>query len=50
MAFAVGEPTLRERNQRTARKPISTGNRNALMPSNCRIKSALQEPSTPIQL
>src|SRR5207245_8235236 len=48
--FAIGETTLRERNQRVPSPVANTGNRNAPTPKNCRTRSAPYAPTMPIQL
>src|SRR5580700_9588495 len=48
--FATGEPTLRERNQRTPSVAEKTGSRKAPMPKPCNIRSEISAPTTPIQL
>src|SRR5207245_5998002 len=47
---AIGETTLRERNQRIPSPVANTGNRNAPTPKNCKIRSAPYAPTMPIQL
>src|SRR5437667_8433177 len=47
--FAMGDMTRRERNQRIPNPMANTGIRNAPMPQNCSIKSAMTAPTKPIQ-
>src|ERR1700685_1203500 len=47
--LAIGEPTLRERNQRIPSIAENTGIRNAPIPKPCRTKSEMSAPTTPIQ-
>src|SRR5580698_7621139 len=48
--LAIGEPTLRERNQRTPSMAENTGSRNAPIPKPCNTRSEIRAPTTPIQL
>src|SRR5207245_5909556 len=48
--FAIGDMTRRERNHRIPNPIANTGIKNAPMPQNCSIKSAMTAPTKPIQL
>src|ERR1700722_1584493 len=48
--LAMGEPTLRERNQRMPSAAEKMGRRNAPIPNPCRMRSETIAPTTPIQL
>src|SRR5437016_7035546 len=48
--FASGDMTRRERNHRIPNPIANTGIKNAPMPQNCSIKSAMTAPTKPIQL
>src|SRR4051812_60437 len=48
--FAIQLSTLCERNHRRPSIPITTGNRKAAMPMNCKSMSLENAPKTPIQL
>src|SRR5579872_780615 len=48
--LAIGEVTLRERNQRMPSTAKKMGSRNAPTPKPCRTRSEMSAPTTPIQL
>src|SRR5580704_2208713 len=48
--LAIGEPILRERNQRTPSVAENTGSKNAPIPKPCKTRSEIRAPTTPIQL
>ncbi len=49
MLLAPGEAISRDRNQRIANKPITTGTRKMVMPTYCSSKSLTMAPKRPIQ-
>src|SRR5579864_3967880 len=48
--LAIGEATLRERNQRMPSIAAKMGSRNAPIPNPCSTRSEIRAPTTPIQL